>query len=1012
MKILKRLLLTGMILSATILAGAYTYLRLYAGPRIKLYLEQDLATQMKMQIQIESFAIDFFPPVAMVLRNVSLKKGSLLSAQIEKIEFHLRILEAVKAYPKLFPAVDLTIYRPVVQVQKTVLAGPPTKQTPATIPKALPTGIALPKGFDAAASIKVIDGQINYLQLTADGNSGQNNDVQHPPAQPQEAQHEEAKQVQLDGFQFSLDFPSLFKDWNLKAAMKIHSKMLPVKELPFTFQAQSNVNLESLGIDVPAGSFSLGSIDIQFKGKSDLNKRHHQWTIAIELPELGQLPQLPIPGKWSGKLKGQALVKFSDQLSVSADLEATQVRGEVEETMGDLYAKGLVVMDTKAHLDYENEILKPQASGQVDLTQLLIRKGNLMQKAAGIPLKSEFSMRLENSLVKVEQLSFQLASIIASASGELATQPEQKSNLSLKIQKANLQGLEQIFLPLQKMPVAGQLEINAQVSGNLSKPQNLAIQIKPLQLSGFKANLEWQSADKTLRVAGPINADLKAVLNFQGAEVQGSQVDLSADLTGLAIEMKDRIRKASQQLLRLEVKAKQKGTQLEITTGQLLSWIGILNFTGQISNPLQPQVNVAVELKQFDIQKISAQIPMMQSLGLLGFINAKSRIVGTYDFKKGIQQSSLTSDSEISVDLKSYSYQSPPTTTPPAAPAPVVQQPLIPLVPDWPIIKNSNLKAQVLIETFFFNGIPLSKLVANTLIRKGQLDANFSIAKAFSGSTSVAIKNTPLLANELNVEGWAKWNDLQAGNALDSLLPAWKGLIRGTTQGQIAFKAVDFRRNDFVNKLKAEGQVEVKNGWIVTLPLQQMINEKLAAIKGLGDKYKLQTENLSGQISTKFRFSGDTVFLDPFQIRSFDKNELKTKGWVKTNKTLDLLGEFYLAQVNPNDLLIKANLDSEKRFKIPIHITGSVLKPDIGIGESLMGLLNNAVNAQIEEAKRQAAIELEKKLEGLNKEAAQKLELEKRNLQLKAEAEKRKAEASAKNKLEAEIKKNIPDFFK
>ena len=116
--------------------------------------------------------------------------------------------------------------------------------------------------------------------------------------------------------------------------------------------------------------------------------------------------------------------------------------------------------------------------------------------------------------------------------------------------------------------------------------------------------------------------------------------------------------------------------------------------------------------------------------------------------------------------------------------------------------------------------------------------------------------------------------------------------------------------------------------------------------------------------------------------------------------------------MNPNDLLIKANLDSEKRFKIPIHITGSVLKPDIGIGESLMGLLNNAVNAQIEEAKRQAAIELEKKLEGLNKEAAQKLELEKRNLQLKAEAEKRKAEASAKNKLEAEIKKNIPDFFK
>jgi AsmA protein len=169
-------------------------------------------------------------------------------------------------------------------------------------------------------------------------------------------------------------------------------------------------------------------------------------------------------------------------------------------------------------------------------------------------------------------------------------------------------------------------------------------------------------------------------------------------------------------------------------------------------------------------------------------------------------------------------------------------------------------------------------------------------------------------------------------NILLSTLTSWKGMMKGTFNGDITLGGEGLSLESIKQNLTGNGTVQVKEGELTWVNLVGRIVQALGG-KGWG-KEKTTFEDLSG----KFTVQKGMISL-PNLLISHEDMDLKLWGDIGLDMKLKMDGEAHLPQSVTGDLSGKGwrfFADDQGRLTIPFSLKGNVQDPKVGISTRLI----------------------------------------------------------------------------
>jgi hypothetical protein len=253
------------------------------------------------------------------------------------------------------------------------------------------------------------------------------------------------------------------------------------------------------------------------------------------------------------------------------------------------------------------------------------------------------------------------------------------------------------------------------------------------------------------------------------------------------------------------------------------------------------------------------------------------------------------------------------------------------------------------------------------------------IAQIFDGSVNLKTFTYPLLVKAPTFTMSGSFKDINLDKSITWFSKEYKEMVRGSGTGDFQFSVPDRSRKDFFEKLEGDGNAKVKNGFLSTLKFDDLANEKLSKVPGLGKGQKVSTKGAAADLDTRFVIKDGRLNVDPLHVLTPERNEMQSKGWITLKeKTCDLEATLFLANSPVGGSILEANTDGQGRLKVPVHIRGSVFSPDLSIAsEVIQALLTNAAKLEGEKLKKRLTGQGEAKVkevgEQLKQEAEKKL---------------------------------------
>jgi uncharacterized protein involved in outer membrane biogenesis len=169
-------------------------------------------------------------------------------------------------------------------------------------------------------------------------------------------------------------------------------------------------------------------------------------------------------------------------------------------------------------------------------------------------------------------------------------------------------------------------------------------------------------------------------------------------------------------------------------------------------------------------------------------------------------------------------------------------------------------------------------------------------------------------------------------NTILSTLTSWKGMMKGTFNGDIALVGKGLSLDSLKQNLTGDGTVQVKEGELTWVNLVGRIVQALGG-KGWG-KEKTTFEDLTGN----FTVQNGRISL-PNLLISHEDMDLKLWGDIGLNMILKMEGEAHLPHSVTGDLSGKGwrfFADDQGRLTIPFSLKGDVQDPKVGISTRLI----------------------------------------------------------------------------
>jgi hypothetical protein len=950
------------IISSLIVAGlVFGLLKFYGEPFVKTYIESDLAEKIGMKITLQEVKIKFIPPMSIRLEGLDItSEDGTKNVTAESVDIFVDVLKTLPTLPELNLRAQATLVRPIATI-KLPFVGPQAVAVPAMSSKAI--SVQLPGGLNFSLDLDIQEGSLSVEEQN-------------------EAQ-EYSTLFKLEKTFCNFKSQGFDREMDLNIFTNISSSKLSKNSVPLEIKTKFALDLEPLMLKIVSSAIFLGGIPGNLTGTLNPASQSYKFDLKVDVADLGKIRSFAFPGTWQGALTADLKFEKIEKLKATGTVQAKNVYGDLEYGDGEFNLNGSMGVNGITSFTYADRFRIDSMSVAANLTNMNLTLREFFKKDRGVPLTGLANLSQDQASLKINALNFELGHLKGSLAGHFGSGEKSESNFKLAIAKTPLAGMEKFF-PIIRTPLTGFAEANIEVRGKLSEPDGLFIDINPLILNQVKVDALWKSKDETRYVEGALLVNTRSNFRIQNQQLTASTTDTQIDFSKVGIIWADTFIKPLGNTLRLDVYAAQKDKLMQITRAELTTPAGVVNVTGNFRDPLKPTIKIKAQTPQMDLSRLTLMIPMLRKWKLSGKINGDLSFDGRYEPKLGIEGSPLRMEGTVKAFLPEFAYvpEVPIEGKIIAEPEPDPKRKKIPaILPPWPILLESSVRTELSIGKLFFKDIILSGIKWKGALDRGTLVGQGDIKEVFGGTLIVGKLKIPMKDAQPTTQLNAVWGNLQAGKAFDWLLPDWKGLFSGVSNGSIDLVLLHPDNPDFTLESVVRGKGTLKNGFISTLKFDQAVNAKLAQVPGLGSQTPFTSKGMAGNVDIDFEFNKKMLRFRNFDMVTPEKNEFHGGGWIRTDKTIDIKGEAHITNPSVQGSVVQANSDKEGRLVVPIQFEGTVTEPKLNIadqtiktmlaktaefeGKRLRGQAQKALNIEVEGAKKKIGDELGKGLKKL-----------------------------------------------
>jgi len=776
------------------------------------------------------------------------------------------------------------------------------------------------------------------------------------------------QQIFLEPLDFELHIPGIEKNWNL--SLKTHAYVGQDNvSLNLPIYVTSDFSFKDFILSTTKSSGNFGGILFDLSGEQDLSRNIANWKLAIDIDELAKLKVPPniIPAtNWSGGIKAHlnAINNDSKNWQFLGDIKLSQVAGLVHFERADLSLNGGFRFD----LDTRFSVLKSLKIDNLNLVANLdsaeIIKDKLFSKPKGIPLS--FNVNLSGGFDKffVQNCRLQFANLMSLFEGSIAIGSGQNSDLTMRIQPTELSGWESFFPFLKDRALTGRLELNGAVHGQIDHPEALSLELRPLKLEKIKGHIQYVSVDGTQKFSGPFEFDSDIRLKTHARDIEEAKVLMDANFTEMALIYKDLFLKKKGENFKLKIAADKNQNGIEFARSSIEFLHSLIFFKGRISEPDRPKLNFNFSLAPVEIEDAISLLPQFSKYKIVGNVKSNFNLVGQYDFKDAIQKSPLNLNGNISLMLPNFEYVSPakvasdkadsksdktldkmPDKTTDKATDKATAK-VEPILPPWPILQTAHLKIDAKINKFHFDDLLADGMSASAQLESGIFSVSeLKFNQIFAGQINLKDFKTDLKKALPDANGTINFSHVDTNQALSFMNPSYKNILKAQASGSVNFYSVHPAQSDFMLKLRAAGKTELKNTTISSMQIDDIINDKISKIPGVGKSKPVESKALATEMTLEFNLLKTIFNILNFKMLTPEKNELIAKGSVEVpTKNMSLQGIAYLANAPVGGDVRAANSDAQGRFVIPFSLQGNLMKPEASLAQkSIEEILKNTL---------------------------------------------------------------------
>lgn len=694
------------------------------------------------------------------------------------------------------------------------------------------------------------------------------------------------------------------------------------------------VNLEPLNtIGSQDSELQVGGLVLKASGLSRLKEGVHDWKINANVENLQSLPRPPdfLPAQnWKGKVFFNADVHH-DAIATKAQgqVKFEQVSADLRWDSPEIKAQGPAHLDVQAAFDWagsENYSVK-DASIKADLTQASFQYSNLFKKAAGTDLSLEFKGAVATKALDVQSLALKLFNLTLQAKGNVPLQGNGK--LQWQTSQTSLAGWEKLILPMAQTPLQGTLEARGAVSGSFALPKEMAIEISKLSLKDFKGQVKYKSADGQLIIEGPVTAGVEAKLATQGENVRAADVSAHADLGALVIQKVGLFEKKPGEVFQINLTAKQQKDDIGIEKSEFRLPFMTMNVGGRVHNPKDPSFDLNIKSDVSSLDALKAFVPSMKDLPVSGSLKSQIELNGKlatekpwHDWPLKVSGAVNWTTPKLVIGAKRGTASEGSTDEASSA---ADKAPPAGFLQKGYLTENLNVSIGANVGKFVKEKLEMTQTSINGRIAGGKYTGALS---SFGFGGQVQLKNTvvPLFEPNPTIVSDIHFNDIKIESILEFLKPEIKDIAKGPSHGDVHVESLMPDAPQFMNRLKAKGQVGSENVWINTTSLNQMINDKISQVPGVG-KNAVRLDPLQGRLMANFTLEKEKA--EPLTIDGFDRSgsELHLRGSANLQQTVDLTGEFRWASAPFSGCLKEGNSDEKGRVVVPLTLRGPITSP-------------------------------------------------------------------------------------
>lgn len=385
--------------------------------------------------------------------------------------------------------------------------------------------------------------------------------------------------------------------------------------------------------------------------------------------------------------------------------------------------------------------------------------------------------------------------------------------------------------------------------------------------------------------------------------------------------------------------------------------------------------NLNLELQKVDISNL-----IKKSTGLAksvsnyvngevgGRLSGVIKLTGEYDQVRGIENSPIALNSKLSfhspsIKLKRKTQDSSRIGAGGIAKSSPIKEENI--LPNWPIFNNSISEFNISIDTLNYGSAAFEKFNLLGVLNGIKFNGSLKLENIFSGKLNIDGLQTSIATNLPDIKiNHIKALKIDVLRASEFYNPSWKNLVRGSLSFEGNAYIPNPGRDTFFKNLKSGGVWQVRDGFLSTQSLDEMVNKKIMMIPGLGDKSLINSKGVAANFSSEYLLENSLLKLKDFIFSTPEKNEIKASGYIGLDKSLGLEGNAYLANAPIGGAIKAANSDGFGRLVVPVKISGDLTNPEINLAqETIQKLLTNTANKELDKLKNNAtkAIENEAK---------------------------------------------------